>query len=246
MNNEAISKVLGDFGLAELDIQVYLKLLQLGGAPATILAKELGIKRTTVYPVIERLIHHCMITESDQGSKRFYTPLQPNKLPILQERKLASLASIIPLLERMQGAEAREYGVRLIKSKREFEAFYMDILEEYRNKEYYIIGSVSGFLNIDRDFLISFRKKRAAHNTRVKLLLSNDSRSEEGQNDPKLLRTFKYLPEKYVFKSTIDIYADKIVIIGPEIKALAVVVAIPAMVDVFRSVFEMLWGVTAS
>jgi hypothetical protein len=60
------------------------------------------------------------------------------------------------------------------------------------------------------------------------------------------LRTFKYLPEKYVLKSTIDIYADKIVIIGPEIKALAVVVAIPAMVDVFRSVFEMLWGVTAS
>ena len=106
------------------------------------------------------------------------------------------------------------------------------------------LGSVSGFLNIDREFLLDFRKKRAARNTRVKLLLSHDSKGEEGQNDPQLLRTFKYLPEKYRFKSTIDIYDDKIVIIGPEIKALAVVVAIPAMVDIFRSVFEILWEMT--
>jgi hypothetical protein len=141
----------------------------------------------------------------------------------------------------MQGQELKEYGVRMIKSKRELEAFYNNILDEYRDREYYIIGSVSGFLNIDRDFLVSFRKKRATRNTRVKLLLSHDSRAEEGQNDPKLLRSFKYLPEKYNFKSTIDIYDDKIVIIGPEVKALAVVVAIPAMVDIFRSVFEILW-----
>lgn len=244
MKNEQISEVLSEFGLSPQEVNVYIKLIELGGSSATQLATQMGIKRTTAYPLLERLISHGIVIVSDQGSKKFFTPVRPNKLSSLYENKLNSLTKIIPLLERMQGQEMKEYGVRVIKSKREFEAFYNNILDEYRDREYYIIGSVSGFLNIDRDFLIDFRKKRAARNTRVKLLLSHDSRSEEGQNDPKLLRTFKYLPEKYIFKSTIDIYDDKIVIIGPEVKALAVVVAIPAMVDIFRSVFEILWEMT--
>lgn len=244
MENEQISKVLSEFGLSKQEIGVYVKLLELGASSATQLSTEMGIKRTTAYPLLERLISHGVVIVSDQGSKKVFTPIKPQKLTSLYENKLDSLAKIIPLLEQMQGKEIKEYGVRLLKSKRDLESFYSDILEEYRNKEYYIIGSVSGFLNIDREFLLDFRKKRAARNTRVKLLLSHDSKGEEGQNDPQLLRTFKYLPEKYRFKSTIDIYDDKIVIIGPEIKALAVVVAIPAMVDIFRSVFEVLWEMT--
>ncbi len=245
MNNTEIIEVLSEFGLSEQEVSVYIKLIELGGASATQLATEMGLKRTTAYPLLERLISHGVVIASDQGSKKFFTPIRPNKLTSLYENKLNSLTKIIPALERMQGQELKEYGVRMIKSKREFEAFYSNILDEYRDREYYIIGSVAGFLNIDRDFLISFRKKRASRNTRVKLLLSHDSRAEEGQGDPKLLRSFKYLPEKYNFKSTIDIYDDKIVIIGPEVKALAVVVAIPAMVDIFRSVFEILWEGTA-
>ncbi len=94
---------------------------------------------------------------------------------------------------------------------------------------------------MDPDFILDFRKKRAARNIRTKLLLSNDSKFASGQDDPSLSREFKYLPEKYQFKSTIDIFDDKVLIIGPEVKALAVVIAIPPMVDVFRSVFDVLW-----
>ena len=49
------------------------------------------------------------------------------------------------------------------------------------------------------------------------------------------------MPERFKFKSTIDIYADKVLIVSPELSSLAVVIAIPAMVDVFKSAFEMIW-----
>ena len=241
MKNTDISSVLKEFGLSEQETVVYTKLLEMGGADATSLAQYIDIKRTTVYPILERLISHGVVSSYDQGKKKLFTPIRPNKLPSLYEHKLQSLISIIPLLEKSQGTQTDEYGVRLIKSKRELEALYADILDEYRNREYYIIGSTPSFLNVDREFFINFRKKRAATGTKVKLLLSHDSRAEEGQKDPSLLREFKYLPEKYTFKSTIDIYDNKIVIVGPEVKALAVVIAIPPMVDVFRSIFEILW-----
>ncbi len=241
MINTDISSVLKEFGLSPQETMVYTKLLEMGGADATSLAQNVGLKRTTVYPILERLISHGVVSSYDQGKKKLFTPIRPNRLPALYENKLQSLINIIPLLEKSQGTQGSEYGVRLIKSERELENLYADILEEYKGREYYIIGSVPSFLNVDREFFLNFRKKRAAAGTKVKLLLSNDSRTEESQKDTSLLREFKYLPEKYVFKSTIDIYDNKIVIVGSEVKALAVVIAIPPMVDVFRSVFEILW-----
>jgi len=241
MKDISIANTLKELGFSKPETDVYLTLLGLGGTDATNISKETGIKRTTVYPILERLMSNGAVTCLDQGKKRLYTPIQPNHLPSLFEKKLRSLTEIIPLLESLQGKHVKEYGIRLVQTKKEFEAFYSRILDEYRGREYYIIGSSPEFLNVDREFLLDFRKKRAAGKTRVKLLLSHDSRQEVGQNDPSLLREFKYLPEKYFFKSTIDIYDDKIVIVGPSVKALAVVIAVPPMVDVFKSVFEILW-----
>ena len=159
----------------------------------------------------------------------------------MYEHRLESLTNLVPVLEKLQGTQAKAYGVRFIQTKREFKSFYNEILDDYRDRSYYIIGNANAFINLDPDFILEFRKKRALRNIRTKLLLSHDSKLATGQDDPSLIREFKYLPEKYQFKSTIDIYDDKLLIIGPEVKALAVVIAIPPMVDVFRSIFEVLW-----
>ncbi len=57
------------------------------------------------------------------------------------------------------------------------------------------------------------------------------------------LRTVKYLPQKYVFKSTLDIFDDQVLVVSPELTSLAVVISVPVMMDVFKNVFEMMWDV---
>lgn len=237
-------KILKDFGLSEAEASAYISLLKSGGAQATDLAIDMGIKRTTAYPILERLMEQGLVTEYKRGHKNFYSPLRPNKLALLYEKKLESISSLVPLLESLEDKTSKEFGVRFIQSKQELKKFYNDILDEYRDKEYYIIGSAPAWIGIDREFFLDFRRKRAARGIKVKLLLSADSKTEEGQDDPTLKREFKYLPERYKFKSTIDIYDDKVIIVGPEIKALAVVIAIPPMVDIFRSIFQALWDLS--
>ena len=111
---------------------------------------------------------------------------------------------------------------------------------EYKNKEYCIIGSAPAWEGINDEYFLQFRKNRAKENIKTRLLLSADSKTIN-PIDKSLLRDFKYLPEKYKFKSTIDIFNDKILIVSPELTSLAVVIAIPAMVDVFQSIFEIIW-----
>ena len=241
MENNKNLEVLRNLGLSDQEVAAYTTLLKLGNSNATILAKEMNIKRTTIYPIMARLIEQGVATEYKQGSRSVFTPVRPNKLVNNFENRVKKLLEIVPFLENMQSKNVNEYGVKFIQSKKELQAFYENVLDDYRNNEYYIIGSATSWINIDRNYFLDYRKRRAQKNIRVKLLLSGDSKNEEGQGDPSLLREYKYLPEKYNFKSTIDIYKDKIVIVGPDVRALAVIIAVPQMVDIFRVMFEILW-----
>jgi sugar-specific transcriptional regulator TrmB len=240
MNN--ISSLI-DLGLSDQEAQTYLSLLRLGGSKASDLAKEMGIKRTSVYVMLKSLSAKGFASVYFRKTKRFYYPLKPNKLSSLFEKKLESLNNYIPLLETMEKKQIQVLGLRFIETKNELELFYNEILEEYKNKknkEYYIIGSTPAWESALIEYFDEYRKNRASLGIKTKLLLSAESK-EGNPHNKSLLREFKYLPEKYKFKSTIDIFDDKILIINPNLGSLAVVIAIPAMVDVFKSIFDMLW-----
>ena len=246
MNNQENIDILKDLGLSEQEIEIYISLLKTGGSDATSLSKHANLKRTTVYPILERLIKQNIVTAYEQGKKRFYSPIAPSKLAALFELKINNFFKVVPFLEKLKAENIQTYGIRMIQTKKDLRNFYNNIIDEYKNKEYHIIGSAPTWLDTDKDFFIDYRKRRAMNNTKVKLLLSADSKNTIGQEDSTLMREYKYLPEKYVFKSTIDIFDDKIIIVGPSIDAMAVVIEIPPMVDVFRSTFQILWDVLPS
>ena len=49
-------ELLRSLGLSDHEILAYTGLLKIGVASASILAKEISIKRTSVYPILENLI----------------------------------------------------------------------------------------------------------------------------------------------------------------------------------------------
>ena len=55
MQKEDIKEILIDFGLSEHEALVYLSSLMLGPSTVNKIAKHSGVKRTTVYPVVESL-----------------------------------------------------------------------------------------------------------------------------------------------------------------------------------------------
>ena len=131
------------------------------------------------------------------------------------------------------------------KTKEELEDFYRGILTEYKNKEYRIISSAKGWEGIDPEFFIQYRKDRGRANIRTRLLLSADSK-EINPTDAKLLREYRYLASKYKFRSSLDMFDDKVLVVSPDLTALAVVIEIPVMVDIFKSIFEALWDATTA
>ncbi len=235
-----IKNSLKELGLSDIEAHIYCSLLKLGGSLASAIAKDVGTKRTTVYALLKGLAQKGFVTMYYRKNKQFYYAERPARLAAHFEKKLATFTAMIPMLESFDKKQAQTIGLRFIETKEELKKFYAGILHEYKNKEYYIIGSLHGWEDLDPAFFIRYRKDRGNAHIRTKLLLTNDSR-KDNPAEPALRREVRYLPKQYAFKSTIDIYKDKILIVSPELSSLAVVIAIPTMTDIFESVFQMLW-----
>ncbi|HBU07441.1 MAG TPA: hypothetical protein DEB09_05160 [Candidatus Magasanikbacteria bacterium] len=231
---------LKELGLNEHEAEVYLGLLKIGGSIASAVAKSVGIKRTTVYALLKSLAEKGFVTTYYRKSKQFFYAEKPQRVADYFEKKLDAFNNLVPVLESMEKKKLQMGGLRFIETVHELKKFYTGVLNDFKNKSYYVIGSVPNWEKLDAEWFVRYRKDRAQAGIHTKLLITAESK-KINPPDIKLLRSYKYLPAKYKFKSSIDIFKDKILVVSPELSSLAVVIAVPAMVDVFRSVFEMLW-----
>jgi len=237
MDNKATLKSLG---LSDIESDIYLSLLRLGGTQASKVAKDVGIKRTTVYPILKKLSAGGFVRVYFRKNRRYYYAEKPQRVAATFGKKLDSFYAIMPQLQQLEKKEMQMTGLRFIETLDELKQFYTGVLDEYRDKEYQIIGTAY-WEYLDNEWFQQYRYDRARNNIRTKLLLTEESR-EVSPTDKKLLRNVRFLPPQYDFKSTIDIYEDKILIVSPELASLAIVIQIPAMHDIFRALFDMIWG----
>lgn len=227
-----------EFGLNDSEAATYIALYKLGGATAAAIAKEAGFKRTAIYPILKSLARKGCILVYFKKNQQYYYAQKPEKLVGLFEKKLEFFNSVIPMFESMEKKQAKAIGVRFIETKEELRKFYTDILDDHRT--YRVIGNAFTWQNIDPEFFEQYREMRAKRRIKTRLLLSADSK-KTNPTGKDLLREFKYLPEEYEFKSTLNIFNDKVLIISPDSSSLAVVIAVPGMVDIFKSMFEIIW-----
>ena len=108
---------LEEIGLSEKEASVYIALLQVDAAPIHDIATKTGIKRTTVYPVLESLQKKGLVSETQKDKKVLFQAAPPERLEtyverqkILFEEKTKRLKDIIPQMKSIQ----REQGERPI------------------------------------------------------------------------------------------------------------------------------------
>ncbi len=231
---------LEELGLSPHETTIYLALLSHGEMPASVLAKHVLLQRTTAYAILKTMIVKGYVSSTLKRRHQLFRAEPPRALAHVYEHRLRSFTEGLPLLESLEKKYIQSEGVRFIETPKELKRFYQTILREYHHRSYSIIGNSNAWQGIDPDFFVQFRKDRASAAISTRILLTADS-TDTNPTDPNLLREIKFLPKNYAFASTIDIFDDKILIVNPSQTALAVVIAVPAMVDVFKVLFQAMW-----
>ncbi len=237
------ASALKPLGLSSEESDLYVVLNRRGASEAKRLAAELGIKRTSVYAMLDRLCEKGFAEQRVTKNGREYLAVRPQKVRLAQEKKVAQFTALIPWLESQTSSDTGGENVRIFETRQELKQWYIGMLHEYAGRSYRIIGTQQDWYRLDPDFLEAIHKTVKDKRIRAQLLFSADTPRVFQDREPSIYRDIRYLPKAYTFRSTIDIFDDQILIVSPEQRAVAVVITNPAMMDVFDAVFRCLWEV---
>ena len=240
MDNQAILK---NLGLTDNEAKVYLANLELGQATVQELARQSGVKRTTVYTVLDDLKQQGILSQIKKGLKTFLVAEAPENLIGLAEKRLEALKESLPELKSIYNLAGPKPKVRFYEGRDGYLAVYENILRE-QSRELLAISSYEHFCqHVDWDYEEKWTRRRIKMGMYLRWLdfdtLLIEKRISEGK---KALREIRILPPEFVFTSTMFIYNEKAVVVSGRSKEfIAVVIENSEFSQMFRQVFEMLW-----
>ena len=91
-----LETVLSEVGLSEKESSVYLALLQLGRSSVTPISARSGVKRTSIYNFIDRLVALGLVEKTEERGRTLFHALPPSRLLELQRQRLRELEQALP------------------------------------------------------------------------------------------------------------------------------------------------------
>jgi len=242
-----LEQYLQNIGLDGKEAKIYLASLQLGPAAIQDLSKASGIKRSTVYEVIDTLIDKALITVSQKGKRKVFTAQEPDNLLLFLKQRENILAEIMPDLEALKNTAAKKPAIRIFEGQKGLEQIYEDMIK--KQGEILVLAAprekiAKGMM----DFLHDWRHRRYAAKVPVRRININETGDKN--NDyrqfelPEKIEVIKYLPkENYPFTVGIYIYRQKVAFISfSEQEMVGIIIRSPEINATMKMIFEMFWG----
>jgi len=89
-------EILKNLGLSEKEAKTYLAVLELGSSTIKPIADKAGIKRTSIYNFIDKLVSLGLISQTTVRGRTHYIALAPERLVQLQKENLTATEHMLP------------------------------------------------------------------------------------------------------------------------------------------------------
>ena len=236
--------ILTEVGLSQHEAQTYLAGLRLGPTTVLKLSRETGIKRTTLYSVVEDLKRKGLFRVEVKGLKHLLAAESPENLSRVLERKAHDFKQSISVLtsmytDRAHGGSDITYheGVESIKS------VYESLIREGSLSDPYLAISSEDFFAYDKAYFLDFvtRRARARRNVRLILVDSQNTR-EEKKYERNFNEQIRFLPPRTMIDVNVVITKDALVLHQLKAPVHALVIKTKTIIDMQRNIFEILWN----
>lgn len=232
--------LLSNLGFDEKTEQVYRALLILQDTTVFRIAKKTGLKRTSIYHTLEKLISMGLVsTHVHRGTKRFAAE-SPNKLKAFFEEKMILAERAIPLLQQETKKEYSTPNIRIFEGKEGIKSISEEILES-KEKKIFSIGSVARLLEATEGRFGYGERRRKKGIFSQSLRPVSDPRSIH-QNR---LEDVRILPDEFTFPAYILMFDITVAIILFEENNTSVVITSDSFSRLMKSFFALLWRKSA-
>lgn len=245
-----LKTTLKQLGLTDKEIKIYLALLPLGQASASVLAYRTKIGRTTTRYVCEQLVKKRLLSANKSGSTFIYSAEPPEKILYLLEQDKQALATkeakvnrIIGDLKLLANPETMLPKVRLYEGATELRRVYEDTLLE--NETIYAFANVDAISPEIRDFVLSDYVPRRIEKGIFAEVITPDNPTNRAyrEQDEQRLRETKFFDQKiFPLEVEINIYGNKVAFFSYKKEEMfGAIFESSAMASSMKAIFDLCW-----
>lgn len=246
-----IRDFLSNLGLTETEINIYVKLLEVGRCSVSEIARTLNMNRVTAHFTIQGLIDKGLITHVKEGRSRELTAQPPEALQYLIERKDKEVKSLheqftgtLPMLTELMPVKnfsESSFDVKHFEGLQGIRAIYREVLKSKELRSYVNIQAIS---SVFPENPAMFPEATRLKDLKMWEIIEDSPKSQE------YLKTVN--PHNYLHKfmpptaklSTFDymIFDGKIAMISGTEKLNGLMIINANLYQNARTLFEVMWS----
>lgn len=236
-----LTETLQQFGLTKNEAEVYLALLQLGPSPVLVISRRTGLKRPTIYLILDELMGRGFAALVPQEKKKLFIALPPDRFEEKLERQTELIRQVLPELTALYRTQTAKPAIQIFESRE-------GIMNVYKEITNFKISEILGFFSIEaipQEFFESFelfinalKEKKMRLREIVYVKDKNHFYIQKTKNLPnhEMRRTIaqhKFFTDNFIYGNKVALFSFK--------KRFAVVVESEDVVNSLRSLFELAW-----
>ena len=243
-----IQKTLEKIGLSQKQAHVYLALLDLGEAKMTDIAKKAGMKRPTVYLIIEELELLGLAGSVLKGKKKMYSAAHPRRLVELTKFRANQVEETMPELLARYGKDSEKPKVQMFEGEEGVGKAYQEAFTFLSTKEEGLwMGNITYLKDRFPEVLRSYNKLiKDLRNPKIREIICGGPKAHEWVKEmqPRLSahHKIKYTPENNFGFTDQLIIGNKIIFFSFGEKVFVLVVENKELAQTQRALFEILWN----
>jgi len=244
MKNLNINQILENYGLTPKEIQIYLALLSIGEGTATEISDHSKVKRTTVYPIADKLVKRGIIGQYRVKYGTRFVAVSPKNLISRLESIKFELTAVLPELEAIEKKDLFKPSVKFFEGKEGYLNTVNESLNGYSFEVLYL-GSAEELNNIITEKYVTdvYIPERLKRRIKFRQLVFNDNFSKILKDkDPAELRVTKFLPNNFSFDGNMLIYKDKVAYFSSKKELTTMLIESVDIAQMEKKKFEIIWA----
>jgi sugar-specific transcriptional regulator TrmB len=251
LQNNSLNLALNKIGLNQLEVDVYLYLLNSPNFKVAAIADQFNTNRVQVYRILNRLAEFKLVSKTKDPKIKYYLANPKQIMTLVREQQLAfhNLADHLkPVLHDLSSKFSftnHKSIVQVLSGQYEFTKFIVQAID-VKLDWIYIYGGNDFFELTDEDIWVKWLENSIKNGTKIKIITSMANktlRASEFLNKPNI--DVKFMPIEYKFVGSISI-SKELTIIWDTINPRVINLQGVSISQIHQSWFEMLWSLSAT
>lgn len=244
--------LLEKLGLTKGEIKVYLALNKLEEATVGPIGKHSKVSKSKIYDILDKLIEKGLVGYITKEGTKWFTANDPHmmleyvaKKEDELEKTKAEINQLIPQLIMQRSTAKKQRVAEIYEGFHGLKAIREELMQAFKPGDTFLVWGAPKIANEKWEaWFLDFHSKREKRKVKMKILYNANVRVYGEIRKRWKYTQVKYLPNKLISPTWIDIFPEAILLVVILKQPLAFVVRDKELAKSFKAYFELMWKIS--